>query len=52
MHYFSNFETKIFKLFATALITTGRRATGGQPRYWSQTAVSQIMTSVIVWKWD
>jgi len=30
MYYFSNFETKFFKLFATALIATGRRATVGQ----------------------
>jgi len=32
MHYFYNFETKFFKLFATALIANGRRATVGQPR--------------------
>jgi len=32
MHYFSKFETKFFKLFATALIAIGRRATVGQPR--------------------
>jgi len=46
MHYFSNFEIKFFKLFATALIAIGCRATVGQPHYWSQTAVSKIMTSV------
>jgi len=46
MHYFSNFETKFFKLFAIAMTAIGRRATVGQPRYWLQSAVSQIMTSV------
>jgi len=31
MHYFNNFETKFFKLFATALVEIGRRSTVGQP---------------------
>jgi len=35
MHYFSNFETKFLKLFATALITIGRHVTVSQPHYWS-----------------
>jgi len=43
VHYFSNFESKFFKLFATALIAIGRHATVGQPRYWSRSAVSHIM---------
>jgi len=46
MHYFSNFKIKFFKLFAIALIAIGRRAIVGQPRYWSQSTVSQIMTLV------
>jgi len=33
-------------LLLTSLIAIGRRATVGQPRYWSQSAVSQIMTSI------
>jgi len=33
-HYFSNFETKFFKLFAAELIAIGRHATVGQSRYW------------------
>jgi len=33
---------------ATALIAIGRCATVGQPRYWSQSAVNRIMTSVLL----
>jgi len=48
MHYFSNFKTKFFKLFATGLIATGRHVAVGQPRYWLQSAVNQIMTLVLL----
>jgi len=46
MHYFSNFETNFFKLIATVLIATDRRATVGQLHFWPQSAVSQIIMSV------